>query len=146
VEDHGGEILKFIGDGVLAVFPTEDGALDAATVCGRALASARLALEAARSAEPPLDLRFGFGLHFGEVLYGNIGSKTRIDFTVLGQAVNIAARIEGLCGILDRPVLFSEEFAGRLAEPTGLAAEETLKGNNTVSKVFTTEDDPRSER
>lgn len=141
VEDHGGEILKFLGDGVLAVFPTEDGALDADKVCGHALASARHALEAARSAEPPLDLRFGFGLHFGEVLYGNIGSKTRIDFTVLGQAVNIAARIEGLCGALDRPVLFSEAFSKRLSEPATLAAEEQLKGIDALSKVFTTEDD-----
>ena len=146
VEAHGGEILKFIGDGVLAVFPTEDGALDADTVCRHALAAARQALEAAQAADPPLDLRFGFGLHFGEVLYGNIGSKTRIDFTVLGQAVNVAARIEGLCGTLDRPVVFSEEFAGRLSEPTTLVAEETLKGNESVSKVFTVPDDPRSPR
>ena len=146
VEAHGGEVLKFIGDGVLAVFPTEDGALDTDTVCGRALASTRQALEAARTADPPLDLRFGFGLHFGEVLYGNIGSKTRIDFTVLGQAVNIAARIEGLCSTLDRPVLFSEEFAGRLTEATTPVAEETLKGNDSVSKVFTTQDRPRSPR
>ena len=146
VETHGGEILKFMGDGVLAVFPSEDGTSDAGTVCERALAAARQALRTAQASDPPLDLSFGIGMHFGEVLYGNIGSKTRIDFTVLGQAVNIAARIEGLCSGYDRPVLFSEEFAHRLTEPTTLVAEELLKGNDAVSRVFTTSQDLRPSR
>jgi len=96
------EILKFIGDGVLAIFPTGE-SLDAAKVCANALNAARLALKTAREADSPLDLRFGMGMHVGEVLYGNIGSLTRIDFTVLGQAVNVASRIEGLCSTLDKP-------------------------------------------
>ena len=137
VDSNGGEILKFIGDGVLAIFPTDDGALDGATVCGRALAAARRALQLAGEATPALDLRFGMGVHFGEVLYGNIGSQSRIDFTVLGQAVNTAARIEGLCGRFDEPILFSQEFADQLTEPTTLVAEETLKGHRTKSGVFT---------
>jgi adenylate cyclase len=141
VEASQGEILKFIGDGVLAVFPTGE-SLDAADVCENALNAARQALLAAREADPPLDLRFGIGLHVGEVLYGNIGSPTRIDFTVLGQAVNVASRIEGLCAELDRPVLFSQEFADRLDVPSEPVASATLKGRNTASTVLTTRDDP----
>ena len=142
VEANGGEILKFIGDGVLAVFATDDG-LDADAVCESALAAARQALRSAQDADPPLDVRFGMGMHFGEVLYGNIGSKTRIDFTVLGQAVNIAARIESLCSKFDQPVLFSQAFAERLAEPTMLVAEETLKGLEAKAAVFAPAEDRR---
>jgi len=144
VEAHEGEILKFIGDGVLAIFATETDTADA--VCERALASARLALRLARETDLERDLRFGMGLHFGEVLYGNVGSKARLDFTVLGQAVNTAARIEGLCGRFDRPVLFSKAFADRLTEPTSLVARETLKGHDETSPILTTSDDPQPER
>ncbi len=138
VEANGGEILKFIGDGVLAIFSTHNDTLDAATVCENALAAARQALKSAHDADPPLDLNFGMGMHFGEVLYGNIGSNTRIDFTVLGQAVNTAARIEGLCSTLQQPVLFSREFADLLSEPTTMVAEEVLKGHDAKSSVLTT--------
>ena len=78
------------------------------------------------------------GVHFGEVLYGNIGSTSRIDFTVLGQAVNIAARIEGLCGTFDKPILFSQDVANRLAEPTTLVSAEILKGHEEKSNILTT--------
>ena len=144
VETHGGEILKFLGDGVLAIFPTDERSLDAAAVCEAALTAAERALHIAQDADPPLGFRFGVGLHFGEVLYGNIGSKTRIDFTVLGQAVNTAARIEGLCSQFDTPVLFSEDFANRLSRPTTLVAEATLKGLGGTSKVMGMADDMRT--
>ncbi len=140
VEANGGEILKFMGDGALAVFPIDDDGSGSAAVCERALAAARQALRTARESDPPLDLRFGIGMHFGEVLYGNIGSKTRIDFTVLGQAVNIAARIEGLCSTLDRPILFSQDFADRLTAPTTLVGEEVLKNHDGTFKVLGTTD------
>ena len=141
VESNGGEILKFIGDGVLAVFPTDEDALDGARACSSALAAARQALRLASEVTPALDLRFGMGVHFGEVLYGNIGSQSRIDFTVLGQAVNTAARIEGFCSRFERPILFSQEFADQLTEPTTLVAEEILKGHQTKSRVLTILDD-----
>ena len=143
VEGNGGEILKFIGDGVLAVFPTDSEAPDATAACERALAAARQALQSAEQSGLSDEVSFGMGMHFGDVLYGNVGSKTRLDFTVLGQAVNVAARIEGLCGKFNQPVLFSEEFADRLAETTKLVAEEILKGQDEASKVFTTSDDLR---
>ena len=149
VESNGGEILKFVGDGVLAVFPTDSQTSDAATVCAAtvcegALAAARQALRIARQPDRLLKLSFGVGMHFGEVLYGNIGSRTRIDFTVMGQAVNTAARIEALCSRFGEPVLFSQDFADRLAGPTKLVAEEILKGHDVTSKVLTTSDDPPS--
>ncbi len=137
VEANDGEILKFIGDGVLAIFP-EGESLSSAEVCENALNAGQQALQTAHDADPPLELRFGMGMHVGEVLYGNIGSLTRIDFTVLGQAVNIAARIEGLCSKYDQPVLFSEEFANLLKVPTELVAKETLKGQNSASNILTT--------
>ena len=134
------EILKFIGDGVLAVFATGDDA-DADAVCRRALAAARQALTGAQTTDPPLEAAFGMGLHFGEVLYGNIGSETRIDFTVLGTAVNMAARIESLCPKHGRAMLFSRDFADRLAEPVVLVAEESLKGLEGLRPVLTVVDD-----
>ena len=146
VESKGGEILKFIGDGVLAIFSTDGQAMDAATVCERALAAAKQALRIAQEPDWPPNLTFGIGIHFGEVLYGNIGSKTRLDFTVLGQAVNTAARIEGLCNRFGEPILFSQDFADRLTEPTRLVVEETLKGHDVKSRVRATTDDPQSVR
>ena len=137
VEAQGGEILKLIGDGVLAVFPTDDRSRDAGTACQAALSAARQALQVAQDATPPLELRFGMGMHFGEVLYGNIGSKTRLDFTVLGQAVNLAARIEGLCSKHDLAILFSQDVAERLPEATRFVAEERLKGHDKVVRIHT---------
>ncbi|MEL6791888.1 MAG: adenylate/guanylate cyclase domain-containing protein [Pseudomonadota bacterium] len=131
VEAEGGEILKFMGDGVLAIFSDVPGAADP---CERAIAAARAALIAGKEAE----LRFGFGLHVGEVLYGNIGSEARLDFTVLGGAVNVAARIEALCSKLDRPLLYSADFAARLANPGEIAAEELLKGLAAPTTIYGT--------
>nr|WP_286183469.1 adenylate/guanylate cyclase domain-containing protein [Labrenzia sp. R4_1] len=136
VEGKGGEILKFIGDGVLAIFPTEDGQADDRAVCANALEAAQTALQCAQEAEPPLDLTFGIGLHFGEVLYGNIGSSRRIDFTVLGSAVNLASRLEGLCRQWDRPVLFSEDVAGRLNVEVEKLGSAELKGVTEKVGVF----------
>ncbi|MEL7465745.1 MAG: adenylate/guanylate cyclase domain-containing protein [Pseudomonadota bacterium] len=129
VEAEGGEILKFMGDGVLAIFAEQS---EAADPCERALAAARAALVAGDEA----GLRFGFGLHVGEVLYGNIGSEARLDFTVLGGAVNVAARIEALCSKLGRPLLYSADFAARLSNPGEIAAEELLKGLSEPTTIY----------
>lgn len=136
VEAHGGEILKFIGDGVLAIFPADEEEVSAETACENALSAARHALQTVEGGTLPPELKFGIGLNFGEVLYGNIGSKTRIDFTVLGQAVNIAARIEGLCSQHGAQLLFSEDFASRLAEPGEPIAEQSLKGHAGMFRIF----------
>lgn len=138
IDQNGGEILKFMGDSVLALFPLEKSDC-ASTVCENALAAAQHALLLAREPSAPLDLEFGIGMHFGEVLYGNIGSDTRIDFTVMGQAVNTTARIEDLCSKFDTPILFSEDFARQLPGPSTQIAEEILKGYDTTVNVFTTQ-------
>lgn len=136
VEDHGGEILKFIGDALLAVFPLADGRDDAPDERdAAALAACTAALAAARRAVRDIDARnaerlawgepalhCGIALHLGEALYGNIGAPTRLDFTVIGPAVNLTNRIEGLCKRLDRTVLASGDFARALPvewEPLG---------------------------
>lgn len=134
VESHDGEILKFLGDGVLAIFPSGDGSGDA---CARALNAAR---EARNPGAGPEDVSFGVGLHVGEVLYGNVGSQTRIDFTVLGQAVNIAARIESLCASLGSSILFSREFAERVSDPVVKVADQDLKGLDGQVPIYTLQD------
>lgn len=140
VDSNGGEILKFLGDGVLAIFPTNAETPDPEDVCAMALLAARQALRDIKQAKPPLDIEIGIGIHFGEVLYGNTGSSKRIDFTVMGQSVNTAARIEGLCSRFGSPILFSESFANRISKPTKFVAEEVLKGEVTPSKFFTVSD------
>jgi adenylate cyclase len=114
---HGGEVLKFIGDGLLAIFPLAGGTTEARAVCAQALAAAREAQDNIAAIEDPALLgnahgvRFGLALHLGEVLYGNIGSMNRLDFTCIGPAVNLAARLEKLAGHLGRSVILSADFA-----------------------------------
>ncbi|MBR0858956.1 adenylate/guanylate cyclase domain-containing protein [Bradyrhizobium liaoningense] len=109
---HGGEILKFIGDGLLAIFP-----LSQPNACAnllRAVAEARQAmavLNDRNNATSRAPLNYGIGVHVGDVMYGNIGSTSRLDFTVIGPAVNMASRLEALTKQLGRNVLLSRAFA-----------------------------------
>ncbi len=109
---HGGEVLKFIGDAVLAIFPVlADGA---GAACARALSAANTAVRGVatlnhRGELPPIDL--GIGLHVGEVMYGNIGARDRLDFTVIGAVVNEVCRVESLCRTLASPILMTAAFA-----------------------------------
>jgi adenylate cyclase len=107
---HGGNVLKFMGDGILAVFQHQDAASQAlAAVDGVRRAVAARNQERSASGKPTTGVYIA--LHHGELLYGNFGSTTRMDFTVLGQAVNQAARIAALSRSLDQPVILSEAFA-----------------------------------
>jgi len=138
----GGQVLKFLGDGLLATFPFEDasraatcrGALDAAVEAMAALDR----LNAARSAAGKPTATVDLALHLGEVLYGNVGSVDRLDFTVIGPAVNEVSRIETLCEPLGRKVLVSAELAaasgdlGRL-EPLG---PQTLRGVREPRDIY----------
>ena len=114
--ERGGEVLKLMGDGLLAIFPVADEAT-AADVCNRALEAARNFRSRIEALEDPLGdgnparLRFGLALHIGELLYGNIGGGNRLDFTSIGPAVNLAARLETLAAELRRNVLVSADFA-----------------------------------
>ena len=109
---HGGEILKFIGDGLLAIFPLSQPSACASLL--RAVAEARqamVALNEKNSETGRAPLNYGIGVHVGDVMYGNIGSRTRLDFTVIGPAVNMASRLEALTKQLGKTVLLSRAFA-----------------------------------
>ncbi len=118
IHQHSGDVLKLIGDGVLAIFPAEErsracaAALDAAGAAREAVA----ALNARRFEKGLPSTEMYLGLHFGEVFYGNIGSKERLDFTVVGPAVNEVSRIAAMCRSVDQPILLSSAFAESCAE------------------------------
>ncbi len=143
VEDHGGEILKFIGDAMLAIFPLEEGA-----ACDRALRAAQSArramrkLNAERRARGEDALDFGLALHAGEVMYGNIGARDRLDFTIIGPAVNLVTRIESLCRSLGPNILISETFTTMCAcgEYRSLGTHR-LPGIARPVEIFTLVDD-----
>jgi len=115
--EQGGEVLKFMGDGLLAIFPIAADDSDIDEVCRRVLTAARAtysnvdAMNTAEGAELARELRFGLALHVGEVLYGNIGGAGRLDFTCIGPAVNLVARLEKVAAQLGRTVIASAEFA-----------------------------------
>lgn len=141
--NHGSEVLKFMGDGLLAVFPITDKEGDTETVCRRVLDAARecrksvAAMTYSYENETLANFRFGLALHIGKVLYGNIGGGDRLDFTCIGPAVNLAARIEKIAGRLNRTVLASTAFASQvdtgwtdlgLFSVAGFAAAERVYG------------------
>ncbi len=131
VEAQGGEVLKFIGDGILAIFRAEG---DGEATCAQALEAARAALAAVAG-----QTRFevGIGLHFGEAAYGNVGSGARLDYTVIGRDVNLAARIAGLCGTLEAPLILSEAFRDRAGKDgTHSLGRHPLKGLQEEEEVF----------
>jgi adenylate cyclase len=113
VHEHGGDVLKLIGDGTLAIFTAEDRAHACAAALDAALAArqgvAELNERRGAQGQPVTDMYLG--LHVGKVFYGNVGSRERLDFTVLGPAVNEASRIAAMCRSVDQPVLLSASFA-----------------------------------
>jgi adenylate cyclase len=141
VHAHGGEVLKFIGDSVLAIFPIADD-LDRDRACRTALAAAEAALadlgglNAARRAAGKSGLAVGIGLHVGGVMYGNIGAPNRLDFTVVGPAVNMVTRIEGLCVELGRALLASAMFASPCGSKLVPVGHYRLKGIADPQEIF----------
>ncbi len=143
INAEGGDVLKLIGDGILAIFTAEDragacgAALNAATAARREVAA--LNARRAQALLPVTDMYIG--LHVGEVLYGNIGSVDRLDFTVVGPAVNEASRIAAMCRSVEQPVLVSQSFAavdgmrGRLVSVGRYA----LRGVERPQELFTLE-------
>jgi adenylate cyclase len=151
--EYGGEVLKFMGDGLLSIFPIGSDS-DPGEVCARALAAAYQArgnvatLNQQRQTEIGA-VRFGLALHIGKVLYGNIGGGNRLDFTCIGPAVNLAARMEKLAAKLGRVIVASDEFARHCGADfqalgkfplAGFASEQTVFGasDETSSPVSTT--------
>ena len=115
VEDHGGEILKFIGDAMLATFPWTPPTPAGAPCRRRSMPAAMAQLNRQRLAQGEEALGFGIALHLGDVMYGNIGAANRLDFTVIGPAVNLTSRLEGLCRALGLDLVVSDTFAGMCA-------------------------------
>lgn len=137
VEAHGGQVLKFMGDGLLAVFLGEGET--ACTSALRAAVALRVRLEQLRAERQAQGLVFtdlGVGLHYGDVNYGNIGAPGRLDFTVIGSAVNLAARIEGLCSTLGQSVLASEAFSSRAPAQWSPVGEHRLKGVDAPVQIY----------
>jgi adenylate cyclase len=138
VTRHGGEILKFMGDGLLAIFRTDE--RKRAETCAAALAAASEALDlmvelGKRRPVPALNV----ALHVGTVQYGNVGAESRLDFTVIGPAVNEASRIQALCKELGRELLVSEAFAEaatRSADHLVSLGRHRLRGVAKETEIF----------
>ena len=142
IREHGGEVLKFMGDGLLAVFPAADDESDIAHVSAQALSAARAARATvgALQHQCPDELierfRFGVALHVGRVLYGNIGGSDRLDFTCIGPAVNLAARMEKIASRLGRTVVASDVFAGHATGDWRDLGEFPVAGFAAAQRVY----------
>ncbi|MDJ0511982.1 MAG: DUF427 domain-containing protein [Methyloceanibacter sp.] len=142
VIDHGGEVLKFIGDSVLAIFAIDDREDKNPEACARALAAAvdaakRFeAFNEEREARGATVLDCAIGLHRGDLTYGNIGTSKRLDFTVVGSAVNEAVRIENLSKTLKRRILMSSAFSKSIPERTTSLGYHTLRGVTGKREIF----------
>jgi len=126
VADGGGEILKFVGDAVLAIFPANARPVEEA--CRAAILAAKKGREALRAGpicfgrDQSIWVSAGMGLHVGTFHYGNIGTGTRLDFTAIGDAINVASRVEAMCGHVERSILATQVFvdlAGAVGKPLG---------------------------
>jgi adenylate cyclase len=142
ITGHGGEILKFVGDGLLAIFPVANPG-EAARAAGNALAAAQEALAAlgalrARATppgEPPLEIVIA--LHYGTVIYGNVGAADRLDFTVIGPAVNLVSRIEAIAKSLDVPLVVSDNFSDAYGGTLTSLGRHQLRGLDVPHELFT---------
>ena len=138
---HGGEILKFIGDGLLSIFPI-DSADQAPAAAHSALAAATEAIDAVReltgdpsfASEPPLEIVVA--LHIGTVIYGNIGAADRLDFTVIGPAVNLVSRIEAVAKKLKLSIVVSDDFAHAYGDALQPLGRHQLRGLATPHDLF----------
>jgi adenylate cyclase len=140
IEGQGGEILKFMGDGLLAIFPVGEShatgcerALDAALAAHRGVAA--LNRDRVGDGKPPL--AFGLALHLGEVAYGNVGGRRRLDFTVIGPAINHASRLQELTKSLSRSLLISSAVARASARPLVSLGRHRLRDVADPDEVFT---------
>jgi adenylate cyclase len=140
VHAFGGEVLKFIGDGVLAIFPVGEKPRDACDAALRAVASAKAGmahLDTSRREQGLPPLSFGVALHLGEILWGNVGAADRLDFTAIGPAVNLVSRLEGLCRPLGRTVLISGAVATEASATLIPLGTHALRGIASPCAVYT---------
>ena len=141
IHEHDGDVLKLIGDGTLAIFTAEDRALACTAALSAAMAARDgiVALNKRREAEGKPVTDMYLGLHVGEVFYGNVGSRERLDFTVIGPAVNEVSRIAAMCRSIDQPVLMSSAFANTDAIKQRLVSvgRYALRGVSQPQELFT---------
>lgn len=141
IEDTEGDILKFMGDGLLAIFPVGEGE-EQELACVRALMAAQKifarldAMNAERREASRMTCEAGVALHVGEMFYGNIGARARLDFTVMGPSVNRASRIERLCRTLGERILTSADFAAVCPVKLVSAGRHALKGIEGEHEIF----------
>jgi adenylate cyclase len=141
IRAHGGEVLKFMGDGLLAVFPIAEADGDVHQVCSHVLEAARESRASVLDMQYPIGdvverFRFGVALHVGKILFGNIGGGNRLDFTCIGPAVNLAARLEKIAGRLNRTIVASAEFAGICAGGWADLGEFPIAGFAKAERVY----------
>jgi adenylate cyclase len=143
VTDHGGEVLKFIGDAVMAIFPIEpnerptvDMTRAALSAVSEAFDRSRIINEARIKQDRP-EISFGIALHVGEVMYGNVGTDQRLDFTIIGPAANVVTRLEGLCKRLGHSVVASDRFAQACNRAMRHVGAHELAGLSTPIDVYT---------
>lgn len=143
VIEQGGEVLKFIGDAVLAIFPIDDPDGSHPPACAKALeavhdAQHRIeAVNAERQENGEQNLAVGIALHRGDLTYGNVGSERRLDFTVIGSAVNEASRIEDMSKQLKSPVVISSAFASSVPGDLISLGTHSLRGFRDEQEIFT---------
>jgi adenylate cyclase len=140
VRTEGGEVLKFIGDGVLAIFPVDDenqgvSALRAITAARSILAMLANLNQTRAWAERPM-LKIGIGLHLGDVVFGNVGAQDRLDFTVIGPAVNLAFRLEGLTKQLGTSIITSAALARTVPTQFVSLGAQQVRGIDVPIEVF----------
>jgi adenylate cyclase len=141
IRTHGGEVLKFMGDGLLAVFPIAEQDGDVRQVCAHVLEAARESRASVEAMHYPIGetlerFRFGVALHVGRILYGNIGGGNRLDFTCIGPAVNLAARLEKIAGRLSRTIVASAGFADICAGGWADLGEFPIAGFAKAERVY----------
>jgi len=124
----GGDVLKYIGDAVIAIFPVTGD--DPAPACASAPAAAQITLAALQALPPDVQrhISIDIALHYGDAAYGNIGSGDRLDFTAVGRDINILSRLELLCKDVGRPLLMSGAFAAEVAAPVFEIGHFDLRG------------------
>ncbi len=139
IEKHQGEVLKFIGDAMLAIFPVEAGqaaACQAAFAAAQESIAAMDALNIQRRNDGDSELEYGIALHIGDVMYGNIGTSHRLDFTVIGPAVNYASRLERLCRELGQKLVVSAEVASHLSDRVRSTGRHGLRSIAEPQEIF----------
>jgi adenylate cyclase len=141
IATHGGEVLKFMGDGLLAVFPFDEYVGDMGHACAKVLEAACEARANVDAMQFPIGetverFRFGVALHVGQILYGNIGGGNRLDFTCIGPAVNLAARLEKMAGRLHRTVVASAAFAKACPGGWDELGEFPIAGFSKAERVY----------